>query len=62
MVRLLAARSETIAAALTNVVQVDRLVLLTGSFVAGKVQDAQVDHLHDGVRGWFECCPRCQLN
>ena len=39
-------RSETITTALADIAQVDHLVLLAGSFVAGKVRDAQVDYLH----------------
>ncbi|MGE7991720.1 SDR family oxidoreductase [Pseudomonas sp. NPDC089554] len=38
-------RSETIHAALADIPQVDHLVLLAGSFVAGRVLDADVDHL-----------------
>ncbi len=38
-------RSETIAAALTDIPHVDHLVLLAGTFVAGKVLEAEVDYL-----------------
>jgi NAD(P)-dependent dehydrogenase (short-subunit alcohol dehydrogenase family) len=38
-------RSETIAEALTGIGQVDHLVLLAGSFVTGKVLEANVAHL-----------------
>jgi NAD(P)-dependent dehydrogenase (short-subunit alcohol dehydrogenase family) len=38
-------RSETIYAALADIEHVDHLVLLAGSFVAGRVLDADVDHL-----------------
>jgi NAD(P)-dependent dehydrogenase (short-subunit alcohol dehydrogenase family) len=38
-------RSETIAEALTGIGQVDHLVLLAGSFVTGKVSEADVAHL-----------------
>ena len=38
-------RSETITTALADIAQVDHLVLLAGSFVAGKVRDAEVDYL-----------------
>ena len=37
---------ETIAAALADVPHVDHLVLLAGSFVIGKVLEAELDHLH----------------
>ena len=38
-------RPETIAAALADIPQVDHLVLLAGTFVAGKILEAEVDHL-----------------
>ncbi|AWB22277.1 short-chain dehydrogenase [Methylobacterium currus] len=38
-------RPETIAAALADIPHVDHLVLLAGTFVAGKIRDAEVDHL-----------------
>lgn len=38
--------SETIAAALADIPHVDHLVLLAGSFVIGKVLEAELDHLH----------------
>ncbi|WP_342148600.1 SDR family oxidoreductase [Methylorubrum sp. SB2] len=38
-------RPETIAAALADVPRVDHLVLLAGTFVAGKVLEAEVDYL-----------------
>jgi NAD(P)-dependent dehydrogenase (short-subunit alcohol dehydrogenase family) len=38
-------RSETIVAALADVGPVDHLVLLAGSFVTGRIRDADVDHL-----------------
>lgn len=38
-------RSETIAAAVADTPHVDHLVLLAGSFVAGRILDADVDHL-----------------
>lgn len=38
-------RSETLTAALADILHVDHLVLLAGSFVAGRVLDADVDHL-----------------
>lgn len=38
-------RPETIAAALADIPHVDHLVLLAGTFVAGKVLDAEVDYL-----------------
>ncbi len=37
--------SETIAAALADIPHVDHLVLLAGSFVIGKVLEAELDHL-----------------
>lgn len=39
-------RSETITAALADIPHVDHLVLLAGSFVAGKIMEADVDYLH----------------
>jgi NAD(P)-dependent dehydrogenase (short-subunit alcohol dehydrogenase family) len=39
-------RSETIYEALADIPKVDHLVLLAGTFVVGKVIDADVDHLH----------------
>ena len=38
-------KAETIAAALADIPHVDHLVLLAGSFVAGKVLEAEVDYL-----------------
>lgn len=38
-------RSETIAAALADIDRVDHLVMLAGSFVAGKVREAEVGYL-----------------
>lgn len=38
-------RSETIYAAVSDIAHVDHLVLLAGSFVAGRVLDADIDHL-----------------
>jgi NAD(P)-dependent dehydrogenase (short-subunit alcohol dehydrogenase family) len=38
-------RPETIAAALADIPQVDHLVLLAGTFVAGKILEAEVDYL-----------------
>ncbi|WP_407521495.1 SDR family oxidoreductase [Methylobacterium oryzisoli] len=38
-------RPETIAAALADIPHVDHLVLLAGTFVAGRVLEAEVDHL-----------------
>lgn len=38
-------RSETIYAAVSDIAHVDQLVLLAGSFVAGRVLDADIDHL-----------------
>ena len=38
-------RSETIYAAVSDIAHVDHLVLLAGSFVAGRVLDANIDHL-----------------
>lgn len=38
--------SETIAAALADIPHVDHLVLLAGSFVIGKVLEAELHHLH----------------
>lgn len=38
-------KAETIAAALAGIPHVDHLVLLAGSFVAGKVMEAEVDYL-----------------
>lgn len=38
--------SETIGAALADIPHVDHLVLLAGSFVIGKVLEAELDHLH----------------
>lgn len=43
-------RGETITTALADIPHVDHLVLLAGTFVAGKVMEAEVDHL----RGAFE--------
>ena len=39
-------KPEAIDAALSNIGKVDHLVLLAGSFVAGKVLDADIAHLH----------------
>ncbi|MGF6227797.1 NAD(P)-dependent dehydrogenase (short-subunit alcohol dehydrogenase family) [Inquilinus ginsengisoli] len=38
-------RPETIAPALADIAHVDHLVLLAGSFVAGSILDAEIDHL-----------------
>lgn len=38
-------RPETITAALADIAQVDHLVLLAGTFVAGKALEAEIDHL-----------------
>lgn len=38
-------RSETIEGALADIPQVDHLVLLAGSFVVGKILEADIDHL-----------------
>ena len=38
-------RPDTIAAALADIPQVDHLVLLAGTFVAGKILEAEVDYL-----------------
>ncbi|WP_342655616.1 SDR family oxidoreductase [Pseudomonas sp. F3-2] len=38
-------RSETIYAPVSDIAHVDHLVLLAGSFVAGRVLDADIDHL-----------------
>ena len=38
-------KPDTITAALADIAQVDHLVLLAGTFVAGKVLEAEVDHL-----------------
>lgn len=38
-------RADTVAAALADIARVDHLVLLAGTFVLGKVRDADVDHL-----------------
>ncbi|WP_285423838.1 SDR family oxidoreductase [Pseudomonas sp. efr-133-TYG-103a] len=38
-------RSEAIYAAVSDIAHVDHLVLLAGSFVAGRVLDADIDHL-----------------
>ena len=38
-------RPETITAALTDIPRVDHLVLLAGTFVAGKILETEVDHL-----------------
>lgn len=50
-------RSETITTALTDIAQVDHLVLLAGSFVGGKVREAEVDYLHKAFdeRLWGRC-------
>jgi NAD(P)-dependent dehydrogenase (short-subunit alcohol dehydrogenase family) len=39
-------RSETLSSALADIPHVDHLVILAGTFVAGKVMEADVGHLH----------------
>lgn len=51
--------SEAIYTALADIPHVDHLVLLAGTFVGGKVLDAEIDHLRRAFeeRMWASCTP-----